>query len=83
MIPESNIIETNFVDLSDKQYDISNLQPSIGDYTFIAQFNVKTLFFDDSDIFLGSPYMETLGSFILIMKNKFLTFSHKKKKITP
>lgn len=54
VIPESNIIETNFVDTSDKQYDISNLQLSIGDYTFISQFTVKTLFFNDSDIVLGS-----------------------------
>ena len=31
---------------------------------------------------LGSPWMETLGSFIRNTKKKFLTFSHKKKKIT-
>ena len=82
VIPESNIIETNFVDTIDKQYDINNLQPSIGDYTFISQFIMNSLFFNDSDIVLGSPWMETLGSFILNAKNKFLTFSYKKKKIT-
>lgn len=45
LIPESNIIETKFVDTSNKQYDINHLQLSIGDYTFTSQFNVKTLFF--------------------------------------
>jgi hypothetical protein len=34
------------------------------------------------DIILGSTWMETLGTFILNMKKKFLTFSYKKKKIT-
>jgi len=82
VIHESNIIETNFVDTSDKQYDISNLQLSIGDYTFISQFTIKTLFCDNSDIILGSPWIESLGSVILNMKKKFLTFSYKKKKIT-
>ena len=74
-IPESNIIETNFVDTSDKQYDISNLQLSIGDYTFVSQFTIKTLFCDNSDIILGSPSIKSLGSIILNLKKKFLTFS--------
>ena len=82
VIFESNIIETNFCDTSDKQYNINNLQLSIGDYTFISQFTVKTLLLDNSDIVLGSPWMETLGSFILNAKKKFLTFAYKKKKIT-
>ena len=81
MIPESNIIEK--LDFFDKKkYDIKSLQLNIGDYTFISQFTVKTLLFDNGDIELGSPWMETLGSLILNTKNKFLTFSYKKKKIT-
>ena len=83
VIPESNIVETN---ICGEQYDISNLHLNIGDYTFTSKFTVKTLrFFDsdiDSDIVLGLPWMETLGSFILNTKKKFLTFSYKKKKIT-
>ena len=67
--------------MGEKQYDIRNLQLSIGDYTFVSQFIIKYLFCDDSDIVLGSSWMEALGSFILNTK-KFLTFSYKKKKIT-
>jgi hypothetical protein len=81
LIPESNIIEKlDFWDI--KQYDISDLQLNIGDYTFVSQFTVKSLWSNDGDIILGSPWMETLGTFILNMKKKFLTFSYKKKKIT-
>lgn len=82
MIPESNIVEANIYGEYYKQYDISNLHQSIGDYTFTLQFTVKTLFLDDSDIVLGSPWMETLGSIILNVKKKILTLSYKKKKIT-
>ena len=78
VIPESNIVETNFFG---KQYDISNLHLNIGYYTFTSKFTVQTLSFNDSDIVLGSPWMKTLGSFILNTKKKFLTFSYKKKKI--
>jgi hypothetical protein len=67
VIPKSNIIET-IDSMGEKQYDISNLQLSIGDYTFVSQFVVKSLFRDDSDIILGSSWMEALGSFILNMK---------------
>ena len=81
VIPESNIIEKlEFFDK--KKYDITNLQLNIGDYTFISQFTMKTLVLDNSDIVLGSPWMETLGSVILNTKKKFLTFTYKKKKIT-
>jgi hypothetical protein len=68
--------------MDEKQYDISNLQLSIGDYTFVSQFTVKYLFCDDSHIILGSSWMEALGFFILNTKKKFLAFSYKKKKKT-
>jgi hypothetical protein len=48
----------------------------------ISQFFVGSLWSDEGDILLDSPWMETLGSLILNTKNKFLTFSYKKKKIT-
>jgi hypothetical protein len=40
-----------------------------------------SLWRDNGDILLGSPWIETLGSFILNTK-KFLTFSYKNKMIT-
>ena len=79
VIPESNIIEKLHC-FGNKKYDLTNLQLNIGDYTFISHFLVQTLRSDQGDIILGSPWMETLGYFILNTKNKFLTFSYKKKK---
>jgi len=53
-IPESNIIEK--LDLwNKKQYDITNLQVNIGDYTFVSQFTVGSLWSNEGDILLGSP----------------------------
>ena len=63
VIPESNITEANSFNANDKQYNIDNLHPSIGEYSL--QFTVKTLFSNNSDIVLGSLWMESLGSFIL------------------
>jgi hypothetical protein len=53
VILELNIIET-IDSMDEKQYDISNLQLSIGDYTIVLQFTIKTLLCDDSDIIPGS-----------------------------
>jgi hypothetical protein len=81
LIHESNIIKK--LDFWDKkQYDITNLQMSIGDYTFVLQFTVRSLLCGGSDITLSSTWIETLGTFILNTKKKFLAFSFKKKKIT-
>ena len=49
---------------------------------FTSQLNVATIYLNEVDIILGSPWMETLGTFILNTKKKFLTFSYKKKNIT-
>ena len=38
------------------------------------------MFYKNIDIILGSPWVQTLGTFILSTKKKFLTFSYKKKK---
>ena len=80
VIPESSITETSSFRKNEKQYDIGNLHLSIGDYSLVSQFTVKTLFCNDSDIILGSLWMESLGSFVLNTKKKFLTLSYKKKK---
>ena len=64
LIPNSNIIEE--INLwNEKEYDIINLQLNIGYYTFASKFVVRSLC-DDSDIIIGSPWMETLGYFILL-----------------
>ena len=81
MVLEPNIIE-NDMSLSDEKYEIKNLQLSIGDYKFIAQFNVVSIYQDSVDIILGSTWVDTLGIFIFNTRRKFLTFSYKNNKIT-
>jgi hypothetical protein len=81
MVLEPNIIENDMC-LSNEKYDIKNLQLSMGDYKFIAQFNVVSIYEDNVDIILGSTWVDTLGTFIFNTRRKFLTFSYKKKKIT-
>jgi hypothetical protein len=68
--------------LSNEKYDIKNLQLSMGDYKFIAQLNVVSIYEDSDDIILGSTWVDTLGTFIFNTSRKFLTFSYKKKKNT-
>jgi hypothetical protein len=81
MVFESNIIENDMC-LSNEKYDIKNLQLSMGDYKFIAQFNVVSIYVDSVDIILGSTWVDTLGTFMFNTRRKFLTFSYKKKKFT-
>jgi hypothetical protein len=81
MVFESNIIENDMC-LSNEKYDIKNLQLSMSDYKFIAQFNVVSIYGDNVDIILGSTWVDTLGTFIFNTRRKFLTFSYKKKKFT-
>jgi hypothetical protein len=81
MVLEPNIIENDMC-LSNEKYDIKNLQLSMGDYKFIAQFNVVSIYQDSVDIILGSTWVDTLGTFIFNTRRKFLTFSYKKKKFT-
>jgi hypothetical protein len=68
--------------LSNEKYDIKNLQLFMGDYKFIAQFNVVSIYGDSVDIILGSTWVDTLGTFMFNTRRKFLTFSYKKKKFT-
>jgi hypothetical protein len=79
MVLEPNIIE-NDTCLSDEKYEINNLQLSIGDYKFIGQFNVVSMYQDD--IILGSTWVDILGTFVFNTRKKNLTFSYKKKKFT-
>jgi hypothetical protein len=81
MVLESNIIE-NDTCLFDGKYEIKNLQLSIDEYKFIAQFNVVSIYEDSVDIILGSTWVDTLGTFMFNTRRKFLTFSYKKKKFT-
>jgi hypothetical protein len=81
LIPEPSIIEKKNT-FGNEQYEIKDLQLTIDDYKFISQFNVTTMYREGVNIILGSPWIETLGTFILNMKKKFLSFSYKKKKIT-
>ena len=78
LIPESSVIEKRYT-YGDKQYEIIDLQLTIDEYKFTSQLNVVTIYLNEVDIILGSPWMETQGTFILNTKKKFLTFSYKKK----
>ena len=80
-IPNSNIGESlDFC--KNKEYAINDLQWNIGDYTGVSQFIVKSLWSSDGDLVLGLPWLKKLGTFILNVEKKFLTFPYEKKKIT-
>ena len=79
-IPRTNISERlDF--LNNKEYAISDLQWSIGDYTGVSQFIFKSLWSSNGDLVLGLPWLETLGNFILNVENKFLILPYKMNKI--
>ena len=65
-----------------KRTEISGLQLSAGDYMVTSKFIVSSLWRFDGDIILGLPWIKTLGTFILNVEKKFLTFSYKRKRIT-
>ena len=55
-IPEPNIGER--LDFwNNKEYEISNLQVIIGNYTSVSQFVVKSLWSSDGDLILGLPWI--------------------------
>jgi DNA repair ATPase RecN len=58
------------------------LQVTIDDYEYISQFNVTTMFQEDIDIILGLHWLTKLGTFILNIEKKFVTFPYKKKMAT-
>ena len=47
-----------------------------------SKFIVSSLWSFDDDIILGLPWIKTLGTFILNVGKKFLTFSYNQKRIT-
>jgi len=56
--------------MNEKQYEINNLLLRSNDFIFICQFNVTSMFEKDVDIILGSTWIETLGTFLLNVKQK-------------
>ena len=78
MLHKSNIGEGIYF-WDKKQFEISGLQMNVGEYMVTSKFIVSSLWSFDGDIILGVPWMETLGTFILNTKKRFLTFSCKKK----
>jgi hypothetical protein len=78
LIPESNIIEKEDI-FHKKQYEIKELQVTIDEYEYISQFNVTTMYTKEIDIILGLPWFKKLGTFILNMEKKFVTFPYKRR----
>jgi hypothetical protein len=81
LIPEPNIIEKKDI-FRTKLYEIKELQVTIDEYEYISQFNVTTMYKEEIDIILGLPWFKNLGTFILNMEKKFVTFPYKKKMMT-
>ena len=73
LILESSIVEKRY-NYDVKQYEIMNLQLTINEYKFTSQLNVSTIYLNEVDIILGSPWMETLGSIILNINKFFNVF---------
>jgi hypothetical protein len=80
-ILEHNISEKTNI-FCKRQYEIKDLQVTINDYEYISQFNVTTMFQEEIDIILGLHWLTKLGTFILNMETKFVTFPYKKKMMT-
>jgi hypothetical protein len=76
LIPETNIIRKEDYSL------IKELQVTIDEYEHISQFYVTTMYQEEVDIIIGLPWFKSLGTFILNMEKKFVTFPYKEKMIT-
>jgi hypothetical protein len=77
LIPESNIFEKKDI------FQIEELKMTIDEYEYISQFYVTTIMYkEEIYIILGLPCFKNLGTFILNMEKKFVTFPHKEKMIT-
>jgi hypothetical protein len=76
LIPEPNIIEKKDI------FQIKELQVKIDEYEYISQFYVTTMYQEEIDIIIGLPWFKSLGTFILNMEKKFVTFPYKEKMIT-
>jgi hypothetical protein len=76
VIPETNIIK------KEDYSRIKELQVPIDEYEYISQFYVTTMYQEEVDIIIGLPWFKSLGTFILNMEKKFVTFPYKEKMIT-
>ena len=81
-----NINVTNQVQVQESMKNESNedkkeVPLQIDDYYFAAQFTVVAIDHHLIDIMLGYNWLETLGIFSVIAKNKCITFFHEKKEI--
>jgi hypothetical protein len=76
LISEPNIIE------KEDYFRIKALQVTIDEYEYISQFYVTTMYQEEVDIVIGLPWFKSLGTFILNMEKKFVTFPYKEKMIT-
>jgi hypothetical protein len=61
------------------QYEIKDLQITIDDYEYISQFNVTPMYREEIDIIIELPWFKSLGTFILNIEKKFVTFPYRKK----
>jgi hypothetical protein len=75
------ILETNIIRKEDYSR-IKELQVTIDEYEYISQFYVTTMYQEEVDIVIGLPWFKSLGTFILNMEKKFVTFPNKEKIIT-
>jgi hypothetical protein len=75
------ILEPNIIEKKDI-FQITELQVTIDEYEYISQFYVTTMYKEEVDINIRLPWFKNLGTFILNMEKKFVTFPHKEKMIT-
>jgi hypothetical protein len=75
------ISEPNIIGKED-YFRIKELQVTIDEYEYISQFYVTTMYQEEVDIVIGLPWFKSLGTFILNMEKKFVTFPYKEKMIT-
>jgi hypothetical protein len=80
-ISKHNITEKTNI-FCKRQYEIKDLQVTIDGYEYIFQFNFTTMFQEEIGVILGLHWLTKLGTFILNMEKKFVTFPYKKKKMT-
>jgi hypothetical protein len=76
LISEPDIIE------KDDYFRIKELQVTIDEYEYTSQFYVTTMYQEEVDIVIGLPWFKSLGTFMLNMEKKFVTFPYKEKMIT-
>ena len=55
---------------------------TIDDYEYISQFYVTTMYQEEVGIVIRLPWFKSLGTFILNIEKKFVTFPYKEKMIT-